>query len=231
MSLSENIQNLRDRTLTELTAAHDYYADTQISWQIVHRSVSDGHRFIAHNPATGTRKSQDKLVTRSHEYVTVQLVEATFQQFITIFEAFFFDLLRHWLTAFPQSLGKRTLDFKTILDAPDKEALTFQIVGRELNDVLYGRPSDWFEYLDGKVRLGCPTTEEIARLSEAKATRDILVHNRGVVNSLYLSKAGPLARYPLGERVELSAAYHRGVWDLLRKLVADLSDAALLKAV
>lgn len=54
-----------------------------------------------------------------------QLAEATFQQFIAIFENYFFDLLRLWLMAYPQSLVGKKVDFKAILDAPDKDAITF----------------------------------------------------------------------------------------------------------
>ena len=35
MALADDIRVLRDRVLADLNAAHDYYADTKIAWQIV----------------------------------------------------------------------------------------------------------------------------------------------------------------------------------------------------
>lgn len=43
------------------------------------------------------------------------LAEATFQQFVAIFENFFFDLLRLWLLAYPRSLADKELRFKDVL--------------------------------------------------------------------------------------------------------------------
>jgi hypothetical protein len=38
-----------------------------------------------------------------------------------------------------------------------------------------------------------------------------------------------LARYKERERIEISEQYHREIWELIRKVVADISDAALAK--
>jgi hypothetical protein len=56
-----------------------------------------------------------------------------------------------------------------------------------------------------------------------------LVHNGGVANKTYESKAGGLARYKGGERIEIPEHYHRETWELIRKVIADLSNAAIAK--
>lgn len=80
------------------------------------------------------------------------------------------------------------------------------------------------------MKLGCPPPEEIAQLAEIKATRDILVHNRGIVNATYRAKAGALARAQDGELLELPTAYHNASWALICKVVRDVSEAAIAKA-
>lgn len=231
MSLADNIRSLRDRVLADLNSAHDYFTDTQIAWQIVDEAVAAGRTFATRNPTTGTTTTQVELVARAPVYVAEQLTEATFQQFITIFESFFFDLLRLWLIAYPQSLLGRKLDFKTVLDSPDKGAIALSVVNKELNDILYDRPSGWFAYLEDKAKLGCPTASEVERIAEAKASRDVLVHNRGVVSKTYESKAGKLARYKDGQRLDIPEPYHREIWELLRKVVADISTVASAKVL
>ncbi len=194
MSLGDDIRALRDRVLGDLNAAHDYFTDAQFAWFIVRKLVQDGTTFRVNNHATGTVTTHVDLPDKARRYMREQLTEATFQDFISIFENFFLDFLRLWLLAYPQSLGRKMVDLKSILEAPDKDAIILLAVNKELNDLLYERPTAWFAYLEDKAKLGCPTAEEIERFAEAKASRDVLAHNRGVANKLYESKAGKLAR-------------------------------------
>src|SRR5208282_2224121 len=149
--LADDIRALRDRVLADLNAAHDYYTDTEIAWRIVQGAVRAGAAFSIQNVVTGTVTTQTDLTGKARGYVKEQLAEATFQQFISIFENYFFDLLRLWLMAYPQSLEGRKVDLKTVLEAPDKDAITLQVVNKELNDIIYDRPAGWFAYLEGKV--------------------------------------------------------------------------------
>jgi hypothetical protein len=229
--LAVELLALRDRTLGALDAAHDYYSDTKVAWMIVQEYVNAGHRFTLRKMATGTVTTQDELVAKSRGYVDEQLREATFQQFLSIFEAFLFDFLRSWLSTYPQGLFKRMIDFESAWNAPDKDAIMRLVIDKELNEVLYDRPSGWFDYLEGRAKLGCPAADEVGRIAEAKATRDILAHNRGVANKTYLAKAGALARSSPGERIDVPEDYHRSTWTLIRKVVADVSDSAIAKVV
>ncbi|MEJ7638228.1 MAG: hypothetical protein WKF75_09710 [Singulisphaera sp.] len=229
MVLADEIRALRDRALTDLDSAHDYHTDTNTAWQLVHELISNGHEFIVRSTITGTVTTQADLAAKAHGYVAKELNEATFQQFLAIFEHFLFELLRLWLTAYPESLGGKKVDFKAVLDAPDKESITSLVVGKELNEVLYDRPTGWFDYLESKAKLGCPSFDEIERIAEAKASRDVLVHGRGIVGKTYESKAGNRARYQDGDRIAITDQYHRETWDLLRGVISDISNAGIAK--
>ena len=229
MTLADDIRLLRDRALGDLRRAHDYYTDTKAAWELVQDVVAAGRRFTVTSADTGTTTTEAELVVKSVGYVDEQLAEATFQHFLSIFEIFFFDLLRLWLTAYPQNLGGKKVEFRAVLDAPDKDAIVLLVVNKELNEVLYERPAAWFAYLEERAKLGCPTPDEIQRVAEAKATRDVLAHNRGVATKSYEAKTKPLGRYADGERIEVGEAYHRETWVLLCQVVADVSDAAAAK--
>jgi len=229
MALPDDIGALRDRVLADLNAAHDYYTDTKIAWDIVRRFIAAGQTLSIRNMTTGTVTTHAELAGKSRGYVAEQLAEVTFQQFISIFENYFFDLVRLWLMAYPKSLSGKKVDFKDVLDAADKDAITARVVSKEVTEILYDRPTAWFDYLEEKAKLGCPTNDEIAKIAEAKASRDVLVHNRGVAGKTYESKAVALARYKDGQRIDVPEDYHRATWELLRKVVTDLSDAAIAK--
>ena len=229
MALADDIRALRDRVLADLNAAHDYYTDTRIAWDLVRQIIAAGHTFSIRNMTTSNVTTQRELSQKARGYVAEQLTEATFQQFITIFENYFFDVLRLWLMAYPKSLSGKKVDFDTVLDAPDKTAITLHVVNKELNEILYARPRDWFAYLEDKAKLGCPPPDEIDKIAEAKASRDVLVHSRGVASKTYELKAGKLARYKEGHRIDIPEHYHRETWELIRKMTSDISNAAIAK--
>ena len=57
----------------------------------------------------------------------------------------------------------------------------------------------------------------------------MLAHNRGIANKIYLLKAGALARFQDGDNIDVPEPYHRQTWELLRKVVTDISNAAIAK--
>lgn len=74
------------------------------------------------------------------------------------------------------------------------------------------------------------TSQHYVEVYLASATRDVVVHNRGIASLTYEEKAGPLARANAGEMLEIPEPHHRDCWQFLRKIVHDISTAAVAKA-
>src|SRR5437870_10802543 len=102
MALGDDIQALTTRTLSALKASHDYYTYTKRVWRLLQQIVKEGRKFTFRNLTTGTRIDEQVLLGRAQPYVTY-LMLSTFQQFIALFEDFFFGLLRYWLAVYPSS--------------------------------------------------------------------------------------------------------------------------------
>jgi hypothetical protein len=226
MTLANEIRDLEVRSLSALEVGHNYYTYTKGVWRLMQRTVKEGRRFTIRNMTTGTSADEQTLLGLAQQYITEYHTSFTFQHFVSLFEDWLFELLRLWLLAYPRSLAGRQVDFLAVLQAPDKAAIALAVVDKELNDLKYKRVSEWFAYLEKLAHLGTPTADEIERLAEIKASRDILVHNKGVVNATYLAKAGARSRYHLGERLEIPGRYHRETWETIRRLVQDVSEAA-----
>lgn len=227
--LAQQIDELQSRAVEELDALDRYYTDTKLAWQFMRWLQKGGHGLDARSRDTGEVTHLADLAARSTVYVE-RLPEVCLQQLISIFESYFLDLLRIWLTANPKGLKAKTVRFSDILRASDLEAVTAIVVDEELSQVSYKAVKGWFERLEESVNLNCPEDKEIAQLAEAKATRDVLVHNRGIANKIYIQKAGGLARYALGEQIDVPEPYFRDTWALLSKMVRDLSQGAIQKA-
>jgi hypothetical protein len=233
VSLAFQIPELSSRIQAALRAGLDYYGHTIYTWQLVKDLADGGQEFSIANTDTGTVVDAMELARLSSDYVDTYLAEAVFQHFVSLFEDFVFDLLRLWLSAHPAGIpnkDKKPVDLATIIDAVDKDAILGFVIDRELNALRYERPTAWFRYLNDRVKLGYPTDEQIERLAEIKASRDILIHNRGIVNETYLQKGAGRARYKLGQRLEISEPYLRETWILIGDVVRDLSAAAATKS-
>lgn len=230
MPLAADLQFLRDLILADLDAVHDYYTYTKRAWGSVQRQIASGKKVRFRNLATGNKNTVKVLPDPARLYISWYLTSTTFQPFVSLFEDFVFKLLRLWLLAFPQRLEKKLFPASILFEAHDLEEAKAALVERELHELAYKKVRDWFAYLDGLVHLDHPTPDEIDRLTEIKATRDVLVHNRGIANVLYDDRASERKRCRAGEVLDLPESYHRQSWEVIRKVVADVSNAAIAKA-
>src|SRR5260370_1898193 len=137
--------------------------------------------------------------------------------------------MRQWLAAYPASLSKKQVEMAAVLNSADKNAIVLTVVEKELNDIKYQRLGEWFEYLKRLTNLDLSTVEEIQELAEIKASRDILIHNNGIANATYVSKAGSKARFKVGEELEIPEPYHHASWETINKAIREISDALIGK--
>ncbi len=124
MALPGDIQDLASRTLSALDASHDYYTYTKRVWRLLQQIAKEGRKFTFRNQTTGTRVDEQVLLGRAQLYVTDYLMPSTFQHFVSLFEDFFFELLRSWLAAYPGSLSKKQVEMGAVLKAVDKVTIT-----------------------------------------------------------------------------------------------------------
>jgi len=230
MALNDDLRLLANRAQSALDQSHDYFTYTKRVWRLLQKDVEKGRKLKFQNPLTKSRMNGQALREIADDYIADYLTTASFQHFVSLFEDFFFDLLRLWLAAYPGSLSRNQLEFSAVLKAADKNEIVLAVVDKQLNEIKYKRVADWFDYLDRLVKLGCPTPDEIDALAEMKASRDVLVHNRGIANPTYLGKAGSRARCQDGELLEVPEPYHRQSWELTRKMIGDIAEAAIQKA-
>ena len=237
--LAARLAALQSRALGELDAVEAYFRDAEWAWRLVRElsitAASAGNPLDRGSPLHGrspvaqviaaARVELVRLAAKSQDYVAGNLTEATFQQTLAVFEAFVADLLTLRLTARPDTLGGRDVKLIRVL-RNGVDAVVAEEVSQLVLHVMTGGPRQWFDALAQHAGLPTPPADQVARLVEAKATRDLLVHNRGVITPVYLKKAGSLARGADGERIEMPEPYRRQAWELVRQMAADLCAAA-----
>jgi hypothetical protein len=228
MTIAGDLAMIADRANRDLDATFDFFEHSQYVWRSFEQAVLGG-KALSVTTETGTTTDQGGLLNLAPVYRRQYLVAFTFRHFVTAFESFFFDFLHRILRHNPWQFARSQLDLETVLRSRDCEEIVGLVLLKQMNELRYGKPADWFDALNKSVKLDCPSPAEVDALAEMKATRDILEHNAGVVNEVYLRKAGKSARFAVGELVEIDDNYHLASWRLIKKVVADLTTAATAK--
>ena len=230
MALIDEITQLRDDSLASLDASHDYYTHTTHAWRFVQYMAHQGHGITFRNQFTGNTVNDQQLQGLAQKYVTGYLPSSTFQNFVSTLEKFVVDFLIAWLTEYPGSLSMHDLKFQTVLDSAGKDEIIAAVVQKKVYGLTYGRVSEWFQYLNTVAHLDCPSQDQIERLAEIKASRDVLVHNNGIANERYVDKSMGRHRFSDGDALELPESYHRDSWQLIKEIITDIADAGIGKA-
>lgn len=227
MAVADEIDALATRAKNDLDDLSNFGVHIHLIWNHFKIWVRDGNTLKSKNPKTGTKVTERDLFKLYPRYRTTYLQGQSFLQLTTVFEAFLFDFLRLLLTNDPRHLAQnKQIQVGVALSVADRGALVLLIAERELNELKYERPTAWFDYLSKIVKLGCPTDDEIERIAEMKAARDLIIHNSGIVNKTYLDKAGTKARFAVGDQLVIERPYFDDCWVLAKKLVDDIAAGA-----
>lgn len=150
-------------------------------------------------------------------------------------EAYLSDLIRGVLKIDKRKLKTRVqgidhvkkVDVSLILDSDSMDEIINSLINQELVGVFYASPEKQFEYLQRVVGVEVDerTEELFNKWKEYKATRDLIVHNHGIINEVYLAKAGNYSRGGLGEQVSVSGVYIDSLVAETKSLIGRISNS------
>ena len=106
---------------------------------------------------------------------------------VTIFEGYLVDIVREILIAHPDALkSKRQLTAEEVLTQGGREQIISYLAEKEVEELLYCSFPDVVKYFDSKFNINLNTSGVSAeKITEILATRNIHVHNKGVVNQRF----------------------------------------------
>ncbi len=170
-----------------------------------------------------TKEQVIKIITSARDR---ELYESVFTYLVAQGEAFIQDILKQTLIFDEKKLKTRVsgvdhlkkIDVTEIIDRKSRKDIIEAIIEKEMISLFYAKPSAQFEYLEKVVDVEVeePMKESWA---EIKATRDLLVHNSGTINKLYIRKAGKFARGKEGERVTIDREYIEQSMSMVKSIV------------
>lgn len=139
--------------------------------------------------------SKEELISRYAFISETKLPLDAIYRLVTITETLLNYILRNVLAEYPSKIpNKRKFDASLILEAESLEAIKFGLIDSLINEISYKSPKEYADEFSNYVGINLLENPIYHRYIELKATRDIHIHNGGYANSIYLAKAGQLAR-------------------------------------
>jgi hypothetical protein len=152
--------------------------------------------------------TRDELLQRYQYLAFQQLPVNGIVQLVTIVDALLGDIVRSVVVRYPQKLGaKRSIQLQSLLEAKSLEEVHLRATDALLNDLSYKSPTDFAAAMQELLSINLVECPAFHKYVELKATRDIHIHNRGVVNETYLKKAGSHSRARSGAALPVDIQY------------------------
>jgi hypothetical protein len=226
--VADQLRDLLRRTHSRLNDISDYLDHTRAVWESFRLRTAEGFVATGTSRATGHPFNHSDLVDFRETYEGEMIAPMILQRYLSAFESFMVGFLRLLLRESPGVLASKTIKLGDLLAKGSIDAVLDDAIEERILQATYGKPKDWFDFVNTIQRLGCPSDDEIARFAELKATRDVFEHNDGTANDVYLAKSGAKARFTLGRAVEVPDIYLFDARTLLTKMCEDMA-AALLR--
>jgi hypothetical protein len=229
--LARKIYSLQIKIVRDLNDAHIFLEQAQpLLIEARDRyerssSRSDRRYYVPSIDRVKFAKRKDVELKEIYErYTSTGLFESFLVRSLSQFESFLAELLITFLEHYPQRITEVVqgvtacpgVSAKDLMAAQNKEELVRRVLADHVSTVFRQRPSVYMAYVS-KV-LSVKNDPSFANYFEIAATRDLVVHNNGIVNALYLEKAGDKARGALGEKIAVDEDYFSSALAKLKKV-------------
>jgi len=159
-------------------------------------------------------RTDEELKSIYDRFIRRELYENLIVGAVSQFESFLFDVLRVIISTYPQKLTRniqgvdtlKTIPISILLESENLDNALSEVIERRLNDVSYAKPKDYLEYF-GNITTVDTTDPAFMDYIEIKAARDLVIHNSGVINDVYLGKVGKKKRGELNQKIEIDSEY------------------------
>jgi len=227
-ALARKIYSLQNKIVRELNNAHIFLEQAQpllIEAKARYEDSKSRSNRRYYVPSVGRRKfakrTDAELKDIYAHYTSNGLFEAFLVNSVSQFESFLGDVIIEFLKHYPMRVTETTqgmpacpnISPRDLVAATDKDALLQRVFSDHVANVFRQRPSLYMAYLSKL--LSIKNDPSFGDYYEICATRDLVVHNNGVANALYIEKASTKARGARGEKLTVDKEYY---YDALAKL-------------
>lgn len=156
------------------------------------------------------------------------LYRSSFINLLSTVEWFFAQILHYHYDKHPESAGikKKTLTLEELKSFESIKDAENYLIDDKIEGILRSSFKDWLQTLKNELNLSLAYTNDFENeLIEIYLRRNLLVHNGGVVNSIYLSKVSEFykEKYNINDKLEISKEYLERAISLLHTVFTLIS--------
>lgn len=186
--------------------------------EIIIKQNEDGNGFhLKVNGNGGKRFNKAMLNLRKFNEEKMLLYKSSLMNIISTVECFLSDILQKYLKKYKQEITSVLIlkkDKQFTMDELEsfesiEDAKTY-IIDSKIENLIRGGFEDWVDFLKEKMHMHMGyLNDEKEKIIEIFQRRNIVVHNKGIVNSIYLSKVADKHQneIKMGERIFLDRDY------------------------
>ena len=229
------LRSFRSRATSELNELYVLTLLSVTSLQALEKDIYSQKRRAV--PVTVISRHGEIQTTKRRKYIREFIRKATTRGLycnavvsaVALVEDCIASYLKLILTAYPEKIGKdRKLSVEELQMADDIASAMHILVNKEIVAALYKSPKEYLDYFQRALSIELDAGV-IAKYIEIKATRDLLIHNAGIVNAVYLEKAGKEARGKSGKTIPVSKIYFDSSVIVMKELVHSIFEKILAK--
>ncbi|WP_460164374.1 hypothetical protein [Pseudomonas sp. S2_F03] len=232
--LSKNIGRLRTKTQKSLNNIYIWTSFARSALNVAKNDAAFLSQTRLKVPSKVRGKEVERTVPQLKEIAEVavswEIYYSVFVYAVAQVEAFFGDALFEILSFDSRRLQTRVkgidhtnkIDVSDIIKASSREEIVAGIIEKELASLFYAAPSLQMEYFQAVAAISLPD-DLILQWLEIKATRDIIVHNSGISNSVYIKKSSSYARAMDGETLPMDDKYFALAVSSMKSLIGKSS--------
>ena len=153
-------------------------------------------------------KFKEILKSRNSNYSI--LYKSVLMSLIIYLESTVSDVIKQTCMDYPERLGDKTLTLKEVKESGSIDEAISKIVEKEIESLMFKGFDEWIKFLKNNLKLNMEYLNSYqSELTEIIARRNIMVHNRGIVNHTYLSKVSNeyLKDVQLGDVLNVNRRY------------------------
>lgn len=154
---------------------------------------------------------------------------------VSITEQYLCDIIQIILKKYPHKITEdivsnnaqktdKKIEIKKIISATSLDEIINNLIKQKISTLFYASPEEYFTYL--KEVIGINFDElTIKNYIEIKATRDLLVHNKGKVNDIYINKCKDAARVTdTKQNIPITEQYYIQSISVIKKIVRGIHE-------
>lgn len=207
-SLRMNYQKKINNTYIWFSVSHDAIGALRFDEDLLNKSKISVPSF---QKGKKVNRNKEDIISVLNNAYDKEFLQTIFSHLTSQMESFFYDLIEGVLLIDNRRIKIKSnkiklmesLNVETILNSENYSSVIKKIIDANLISVFYASPEKQLEYINQIFSISNDEKLEIyiKKWKEFKAARDIIIHNNGIINEVYISKAGEYARGKCGEEL------------------------------